>query len=77
MSDMVQMGVMLVMVTGIKQDVYCDWKHIPKGKSISMDGFNELKELNAITAEMMGYSASNITEETVATDDAMAFDNLA
>ena len=41
------------------------------------DAFNELKELNAIIAKSMGYGASNITEQAVAPDVAMALDNLA
>ena len=38
---------------------------------------NELKELNAITMESIGYGTSNITEQMVAPDAAMTLDNLA
>ena len=38
--------------------------------------FNDLIELNAITAESMGYGANDITENMAAADVAMALDNL-
>ena len=41
------------------------------------DTFNELKELNAITMETMGYGASNITDQAVAHNVTIALDNLA
>ena len=84
MADMVQMGVTHAVATGIMCKVYCKWKRIPKleqtwnrWKEHCNNAFNELKELNAITAESMGYGARNITEQAVASDVAMALDNLA
>ena len=39
--------------------------------------FNKLKELIAITVDLMEFGNSNITEQMVATDVTMALDNLA
>ena len=84
MADMVQMGVMHAMATGVMRDVYCNWICIPKPdqswnhwKKHFNDALNKIKELNTITVESMGYSASNITEQTVAIDVVMVLDNLA
>ena len=81
---MVQMGVSHAVATGVMCKAYHKWKCIPKPKQTwnwwkehVNDAFNELKELNAITAESMGYAASNITEQAVVPDVAMALDNLA
>ena len=41
------------------------------------DAFNELKEINAITTESMGYEASNTTEQVVTPDIVMSLDSLA
>ena len=61
-----------------------EWKHIPKPdhtwnhwKEHFNNAFNELKEINIITMELMGYGTSDITEQMVAPDVAMALDNLA
>ena len=81
---MVQMGVTHVVATRVMREAYHEWKCIPKVKQTwnqwkehSNDAFNELKELNSITAESMGYGAINITVATMALDVAMALDNLA
>ena len=72
------------MLTEVMHDVYCEWKHIPKleqtwnhWKEHFNDAFNELKELNTITAELMGYGIIDVTEQVVAPDVVMALDNLA
>ena len=69
----VQTGVTHAMATRVMHDVYQEWKHIPKPeqtwncwKEHVNDAFNELKELNTITTELMGYGTSNITEQAVA-----------
>ena len=79
-----QMGVTHVVATGVMREAYREWKCIPKleqtwngWKEHFNDTFNELKELNAITAESMGYGVNNITDATMAPDVAMALDNLA
>ena len=84
MADMVQTGVTHAVAMGVKCKACCEWKHIPKLKQTwnqwkehFNDAFNELKELNAITSESMRYGASNITEQAVAPNVAMALDNLA
>ena len=81
---MVQMGVTHAVATGVMHEAYCKWKCIPKleqtwnqWKEHFNDAFNELKELNAINVKSMGYGASNVTEQAVAPDVAMALDNLA
>ena len=68
MVDMVQLGVTHVAATGVMCKAYCQWKHIPKleqtwnqWKEHFNDAFNELKELNAITAKSIGHRASIIT----------------
>ena len=55
-----------------------EWRHIPKleqtwnhWKEHFNNTFNELKKLNAITAELMVYGTRKITEQV------MALDNLA
>ena len=80
----VQMGVRHAIATGVMHDAYWEWKRTPKPeqtwnhwKEHFNDAYNELKELNAITAELMGYGTSNITEQAVAPDVVMALDNLA
>ena len=82
-ADMVRTGVVHAVATGIMQDMYHDWRCISKPnqswnhwKEHFNNVFNELKELNAITAESIGYRTSNITENMVATDVAMALNNL-
>ena len=84
MADMVQTGVTHAVATGVMCNAYCEWKGIPKLKQTwnhwkkhFNNRFNELKELNAITTESIGYGASNITEHAVAPAVAMALDNLA
>ena len=84
MAGMVQMVVTDVGATRVMHEAYREWKHIPKveqtwnrWKEHFHDAFNELKELNAITAESMGYGTNNITDATMAPDVAMALDNLA
>ena len=84
MVNTVQMGMMHVVAMGVMQDAYCRWKCIPKPdqswncwKEHFNNAFNELRELNAITAESMGYGAKNITNNMVTTDAAMSLDNLA
>ena len=79
-----QMGVTHVVAMGIMPEAYHEWKCIPKmnqtwirRKEHFNDAFNELKELNAITADSMKYGASNITEQVVAPSVAMALDSLA
>ena len=53
------------------------WKCIPKPYQSwnQWNAFNKLMELNAITAESMGYGTSNITGNMVATDVAIVLDN--
>ena len=84
MMDMVQMEMTHAVATGVMCDAYHKCKCIPKleqtwshWKEHFNDVLNELKELNAITAESMGYGANNITEQVVATDVVMALDNFA
>ena len=65
MANMVQMGVTHAIVTGFMKDAYHEWKQIlvtectwNKWKDHINDAFNELKELNAITAEGYGYGSN-------------------
>ena len=73
MADMVQMGVVHAVATGVMHNAYCKWECIPKPEQMWNNWkehfnnvFNKLKKLNAITTESMGYGASHITEHTVA-----------
>ena len=58
MADMVQMGVTHAVATGVIHEAYHEWKCITKleqtwnqWKEHFNNAFNELKELNIITAE--------------------------
>ena len=84
MADMVQTGVMHAVATGVMWDAYHEWKRIMKPKQSWIcrkehfnNTFHELKELNAIMVEPMGYRASNITNNMVTVDVTISLYNLA
>ena len=83
MVDMVHMGVTCVIATGVMREEYHKWKCIPqeehnwnRWKSHFNDAFNKLKELNAITADFLGYGTQNFNKHNFVDDVTAALINL-